>query len=697
MQCPNCGKEAINVNGKFVCLDCGIQVESPQADAASVTAPAAPAVSHMFTEPASTEVMSESPAVEPVVTPANPMDKPVENYYLESLANDATVGPGTYDFTLNDDSLAAASTSVTPVVEPAPVEAPSTTPIEAPKKAEPLADQAQAEPPTTFEEAFDALNKPAELLTSEAVAEPASTGLDSSPVTAPASGPAVISQTTAEPVVAPVEVPAATTEPTPAADVPVEIPIKTEPEKPDLNMDSAFVTTETPKQEPESYFQPTSVDITPTAQAASTPVSAPTGDFETFSAPSQVQSGPTIGELEGSKGPVEQLETVAPIAAPDQPTVTEPAPSIDELLDKYQATATPVSTLPKSSPTFDNVQPAAPITMPPAPSVTTAAPTEIPSVESVFGGKNEQINLNQTPTDTDFAAGNKGVNKKLIFIIAAVVVGALLIFGTVFAVIALNRNKNTGSNQNQSQTFTISEQVSKAMDAPGNTTVKFEEKFDFSKTEAAGDQGKRIQSTERAGTWKTNTDGDVSYNEGDGKQFLVYQEKDSKTYTKNGDKWESKEGFLVPEPVFAPIQTRGALFYLTKAETLTVEAKEAVNGESLSKIAVKPKVDFLYDALAAVAPDYANAEYESLNTDNLVITAWVNDQNMIKKVGVTGEVVVVSDLYRGTVGITATATYDFLPVAIERPIVLNEQKAPAIPAKQETVLPKKVEIVDARG
>lgn len=43
MQCPNCGKEAINVNGKFVCLDCGVEITPGEPSTAS-SQPVTPSV-----------------------------------------------------------------------------------------------------------------------------------------------------------------------------------------------------------------------------------------------------------------------------------------------------------------------------------------------------------------------------------------------------------------------------------------------------------------------------------------------------------------------------------------------------------------------------------------------------------------------------------------------------------------------------
>jgi DNA polymerase-3 subunit gamma/tau len=59
VQCPNCGKEAINVNGKYVCLDCGVEIT------AAPTTPTPTISNH--------DMPAGSPATEPAVPVVDPV------------------------------------------------------------------------------------------------------------------------------------------------------------------------------------------------------------------------------------------------------------------------------------------------------------------------------------------------------------------------------------------------------------------------------------------------------------------------------------------------------------------------------------------------------------------------------------------------------------------------------------------------
>lgn len=146
MKCPNCGKEALFVNGKYVCVDCGIEI-TPEQQAiqnqasAPVLEPATPSVQTESVIPDATpEVPVESapaevapvvsstepeptadvlPSTEPTPEPATP----VKDYFENALASSdeaeksTPVGAGVYDFTNEPES----ATTEVPASEPIPV------------------------------------------------------------------------------------------------------------------------------------------------------------------------------------------------------------------------------------------------------------------------------------------------------------------------------------------------------------------------------------------------------------------------------------------------------------------------------------------------------------------------------------------------------------------------------------------------
>lgn len=217
MQCPNCGKEAINVNGKFVCLDCGVEL-NPAAENA-VTPANQPAITP---EPSISKYSGSAPVSvpEPIVTPpitpaptAAPAPEPniptpVKDAYENDLAKESEGGQGSYDFAAPEPPTASpvpaeASEPVVPTPTPAPEipetyfqpEAVDITPKTAEPSApagtidafsaptiakpnEPLVGQLEGQEPVPETPATPPVTEATELFTDEPVVEP-------TPVTAP--------------------------------------------------------------------------------------------------------------------------------------------------------------------------------------------------------------------------------------------------------------------------------------------------------------------------------------------------------------------------------------------------------------------------------------------------------------------------------------------------------------------------------
>lgn len=122
MKCPNCGNEAINVNGKFVCLDCGIEISGNEQTATT------PQVGN-HTEPEPIAVGEQSvPVAEPnfftntkekVITPPPSETGPSlkEQYLAELEREEKTQNTGVFDFS----APASGSTPDFPVGTDAPI------------------------------------------------------------------------------------------------------------------------------------------------------------------------------------------------------------------------------------------------------------------------------------------------------------------------------------------------------------------------------------------------------------------------------------------------------------------------------------------------------------------------------------------------------------------------------------------------
>lgn len=132
MKCPNCGKEAIFVNGKYVCLDCGIEISPEQQAAQNMTESqvfasdlpvAAVAEPIAAQEPETASPVTEDLPTETPVSVEETTPKPVQEYYEETLKQDdpsTTNNSGVYDFSSTEAQVNAVPTEPAPeaVVEP---------------------------------------------------------------------------------------------------------------------------------------------------------------------------------------------------------------------------------------------------------------------------------------------------------------------------------------------------------------------------------------------------------------------------------------------------------------------------------------------------------------------------------------------------------------------------------------------------
>jgi hypothetical protein len=119
LRCPNCGREAINVNGKYVCLDCGVEL-SPNQTQSSSQAPTtdAPSISKysgsgpLNNVPEETSVPAVTPPIAlepPIVEPPEAPDlpTPVKDEYINDLATKTEETSGSYDFSAKPEPVEA--------------------------------------------------------------------------------------------------------------------------------------------------------------------------------------------------------------------------------------------------------------------------------------------------------------------------------------------------------------------------------------------------------------------------------------------------------------------------------------------------------------------------------------------------------------------------------------------------------------
>lgn len=125
MKCPNCGKEAINVNGRFVCLDCGVELTSaglPSEYDPSVTGHHVENHAEDLTKSTAQNPMPTEPSVSETTIPINPQpssgptDTPITDAYKNALAG-TDQASGSYQF---DQPVSPAPTPQTQSVSEIP-------------------------------------------------------------------------------------------------------------------------------------------------------------------------------------------------------------------------------------------------------------------------------------------------------------------------------------------------------------------------------------------------------------------------------------------------------------------------------------------------------------------------------------------------------------------------------------------------
>lgn len=666
MQCPNCKKEAINVNGKFVCLDCGVEL-NPKEDA-STQPPIVvnPSITNHEDSVDNTQTASQPdsiPSTSPVVSQPEPT-VPNENQPIPTPPVELSAIP------------------IEPVasiqIQPDPI--PPTSPA-----------VSQPEPSATIEpvkeDFLNDINKPN------------------------TDGSYDFNQT----------VPGSTQAPEPTLPETPVAPQTSEPAQPENFFQPEYVDI-TPGKVEEKKAKPAENRESETFDAYSTPSGIGVGeplveDLESQKDVSEfgISDNPTLDKSRTIEAEELFTQDNIPKETPQEPTpvntaspvIPEPeqeAPqntdaSLDDLLEKYSDA--PASVKPAGpAPAFDSVQPIIPnlnegdvpfpqtSPNPYQPNTTNVAQepgqipggANIPPADSVFGPQPEGTPENLNIPSTVPKSKKKIVIISIVAILAVMVIGVLVYFGLFY-----NKPKDTKTNEEaqQGETFQISEEVSGVMDLPQNMEADFEQLIDFSGVTVLSPEGQDPETKKNLdafvkkpvsskGTWKVDNIGNIKINGIFAEKVVekTYIETDKTTYVLNptSNVWTKTDGDNIKEvPVFYAPKVKAALFYNTKVDSIDEVDDEIIEGTTYRKIKIVPKADIIESALSETSPLLAGTNYNSLNLESLEVLAWITGDGLIYKIKISGDVVVDSDLYNGTVMLTSSATYTYSEVDIRKP------------------------------
>lgn len=670
MQCPNCHKEAINVNGKYVCLDCGIEI---------------------------------SPNDAPLAPPVEPT-QPISNFGGALNPNPQVGEPEA------SDTVQPPTTSETPTFESIqpPVEVAPEPPIERPITEEIANELSLSEEPT---------------LTDPVAPTPVSSGgvLPDFPTDSPS--PGIAPDNFAQPLAPAPEIET----PAPASSVPdFQVPAPQSDPSPSLNSDPnpfdslvdqaaqpSIAHTEPPLQAPveplpatpaeQSYFQPSQMDIKPSQPMNIDPVvspEAPVSQFDSTVAPST----PEPSTLQAPASPVApQAQVTFPDGTVPTPNLATPAaaPALDDLLGQsipnIGVAATPavgqeepltdIFETQNPAPSFDAVQP--------SPAYTPATPADsaaqIPSYESVFGGQGQPAGGITAVKPSLF----QRLFTKTNLIIGGIILAVLLVGTIGILVFNATRNNEPEPIVDEVDQAVISQRVQDAMEVGLNASVSYDQTVSFDGVTLAEETASTEESQKVAlsvlknkvtnsGTWEVSATGDASVDSivNGAPEKKIYNKSANLTYNLNPatDAWENKEGFLIDSvPGFYAPTSRAKLFYVAQSEKITALPKEELDGVSYEKYQISPKADYVQAIISASHPALSGVEFENIGLDNLTVFAWINDEGRIVKVSVTGEIAVSSTIFKegSVISIESEANYEYLEeIKIEKP----ETTASATPA-----------------
>lgn len=693
MQCPNCHKEAINVNGKYVCLDCGVEIaaeeETVQEQPVIINRPA----------PDSTSPIANSSSAQSMITPQeNPVD------------------------------LSQSTPSVPPTV---PVPEPSLTPIKDEVKAE--IEQAN-DVPTEIPVSAETPNEegPQAVVPdfpSSVVGTSKDKELSPTPTEESGSSDLNIDNTaSATPT---------TSEPTAVSQNPLQVENYFQPQEMNINPSAV-------QQETENTGSPNfdALSIPSGIGAGGEPMvdnladsqpphpsqpSTVTPNFPETSNADVATQQPVIDQSQ----PAETTSINQSQVQPQSETNAVPASqNLDDLLNAY---STPQTNIFSPAPSAVNQEQASGVIDPldnvlPNTNSSQNVPTEIPpanvpAFDSVFGATPKANPTPQSMSST--IKQNLFANKKMFLIVGGAVLGLFVIIGIIFGVASL-RSKTPDANTQELVNQELSAKVQGAMEGEINAEVSFSQTIDFSKItlkEAEQSESQKIEALKvliknqsaNKGKWKVNSSGDVELDSvvNNVADKEIYVKSDESTYVYNGSTsaWDKKDGFLINSiPGFYSAESRGKLFYMAQADGFENVGPDDLNGTTYTKYQVKSNSEFIQSAISKSNPILASIAFESLNVSNLKVYAWVDEEGRVHKVSVDGNVEASADLFSGMIVIKSEANYEYKDdLEIKSPVVqtnstpvadsssaANNQKDIEIRATKASVV-KTSEKIEGRG
>ncbi len=610
MQCPNCGKEALNVNGRYVCLDCGIEI-APNGVPAQYQKPAEVVVNHdSQTEDNAAPAAQDTPTLWAADEPQAPNPQPnaqntpapssagsVRDYYMDSLTKMAG----------EDGQSAVASGSV------------------------------QSNQPQAIVPDFPVLDETGPTLASEPVTEPQA---ETAPVVA-----TPVPETTVTPDF-PVETPVETLDasaPTPKAgqDLAVQAPI--EAATPDDN--EAQITV------PENYFQPSTFDIRSGTQAGTTalPTTETSGSLQSASTEA---IKPLIATEPVAPNP-SAVETLPGAPQPESRLATEPA----EIKSELHGEAKPAEESSNSLPGISGIPSAESVF---GPSVSNSADTD----QNFVMKKNP---LKKILLIVAISIGAATLIGGLIYGIIYFVKPKNAGTGNVNPGKVLNISAAVG--EKMDNILFLSNKFEQKIDFSGLTVkaIAGEEQKQAERTSFFS------KPAEMKGDWQLDAEGDSSLAGSFlGKEDKrIYIESEGKTYvfSPETNAWIDVAGFqLNIIPPLYPLESKGSLFYALRTANIVDQGSEKIDGTTYHKYQIVPQVEVIEELLNSANPLLLSGlDLNTVELSRFTLTAYIDTDSRIYKIVANGEITIDSNYASGVVAITSQGIYDYSETKVTKP------------------------------
>mgnify|MGYP001101236575 CR=1 FL=1 len=644
MKCPNCGNEALFVNGKYVCVDCGIEITPEQQASQAMNSdftldPGQSVSSQSEVADRDTGVVVSDPSL-PEVPPTPPSDSEVGSSSITSIDDDSNNSQR--EFSPDRE-----------VVEK---------PVEEFYKNE-LESAGQATEAIGSGDGVYDFGSPSE-------------GVSAEPVTG-------VGRVEAGSFSAP------TSETPPLSDISSNETV----------IDSAQIQDDSAEEENlnknDGYFQPSAFDIKDTNQEPMENI----GPSQTFESP------PITAGVGGQEPTIENLQETAALKNGTLPEKTDDNNFVESVLPESAPGALPMESTSNSDldtmlssvasgQSVDAVNP--PTVYPQTEAINQdfnnnlntkniKEEPSIPSVESVFGGGDED-----TPTPQDFglpAPRPEARSNKKIIILSAVGLVGLLIIGALLFVFLGGKKDPYPVTLSPEQITTISANVSQAMDEKQDLTVSYNLEANLSDLSAKEGFEENTALLEyfkeeyrNSGLWLLDKEDNVylssQINEKINKQTYISQGSTTYFYDNQKLKWNKESGYKISTvPSFIDPQSKGGLIYASSIESAQLLGVESINGLNTRVFGIQPQKDFLKN-LDFLGKVFSDAGYISTDASGVNLKVWIGDDDKIYRVSLEGKVSVDGDQFSGEIYLNTLAEYSYQSVLIKNPLETAEGDPP---------------------